>query len=97
MPTYTSGKTLALVLFKLLAAILKSLTPNSSHPQIIEDNSPLKQVLEILPEMVENIYMMWVLSKGYRSDETMVPLLARVSWALCNKLEHVLDLHKLFE
>ena len=65
--------------------------------QVIEDDSTLPQVIEILPEMVESIYMMWVLSKGYRSDETMVPLLARISWALNHKLEKILDVYTLFE
>lgn len=51
----------------------------------------------MLPEMVESIYMMWVLSKGYRNDETMIPLLGRISWALCDKLERFLNVHKLFE
>ncbi|XP_075981627.1 dynein heavy chain at 89D [Anticarsia gemmatalis] len=64
---------------------------------VIEDDSPLHQVIEILPELVESIYMMWVLSKGYRSDETMVPLMSRISWALCNKLEKFLNVHKLFD
>ncbi|PZC71734.1 hypothetical protein B5X24_HaOG212562 [Helicoverpa armigera] len=64
---------------------------------VIEDESSLVQVLEILPELVESIYMMWVLSKGYRTDDTMVPLLARISWALSDKLENILNVHKLFD
>ncbi|XP_026741363.1 dynein heavy chain 10, axonemal [Trichoplusia ni] len=64
---------------------------------VIEDDSSLPQVLEILPELVESIYMMWVLSKGYRSDETMVPLLARISWALSYKIENILAVHTLFD
>ncbi|KAF9424732.1 hypothetical protein HW555_000033, partial [Spodoptera exigua] len=64
---------------------------------VIEDESTLPQVLEILPELMESIYMMWVLSKGYRTDETMVPLLSRISWALSDKLENILNVHKLFD
>jgi hypothetical protein len=73
------------------------ITINIYLQQVIEDSSPLQYVIEMLPELVESIYMMWVLSKGYRTDETMVPLLSRISWALCDKLERFLDLHKLFE
>ncbi|KAF9819085.1 hypothetical protein SFRURICE_000750 [Spodoptera frugiperda] len=64
---------------------------------VIEDDSSLPQVIEILPELVESIYMMWVLSKGYRTDDTMVPLLSRISWALGDKLENILNVHKLFD
>ncbi|XP_028025407.1 dynein heavy chain 10, axonemal [Bombyx mandarina] len=75
---------------KFLSTLLRFFT-------VIEDESPLQQVVETLPEMVESIYMMWVLSKGYKADETMVPLLSRISWALCDKLERFLDVHKLFD
>ncbi|KOB63658.1 putative ciliary dynein heavy chain, partial [Operophtera brumata] len=70
---------------------------DSTYLEVIEDDSPLQLVIDMLPELVESLYMMWVLSKGYRTDETMIPLLSRISWALCDKVERFLNVHKLFD
>ncbi|XP_045502201.1 dynein axonemal heavy chain 10 [Colias croceus] len=83
--------------YNLAGDNLKFLSTLMRFFTVIEDDSPLQQVIDILPELVESIYMMWVLSKGYRTDETMVPLMARISWALCDKLERFLNVHKLFD
>ncbi|KAJ0174233.1 hypothetical protein K1T71_010379 [Dendrolimus kikuchii] len=83
--------------FNLAGDNLKFLSTLMCFFTVIEDNTLLDQVIEILPELVQSIYMMWVLSKGYRTDETMVPLLSRISWALCDKLERFLNVHKLFD
>ncbi|XP_041985040.1 dynein axonemal heavy chain 10 [Aricia agestis] len=83
--------------YNLAGDNLKFLSTLMRFFRVIEDDSPLQHVLDMLPEMVESIYMMWVLSKGYRTDDTMVPLLARISWALCDKMERFLDVYKLFD
>ncbi|KAM3960300.1 LOW QUALITY PROTEIN: dynein heavy chain at 89D [Aphomia sociella] len=83
--------------YNLAGDNLKFLSTLMRFFTVIEDDSPLQQVIELLPELVESIYMMWVLSKGYRTDSTMVPLLSRISWALCDKLERFLDVYKLFD
>ncbi|VVD00165.1 unnamed protein product [Leptidea sinapis] len=83
--------------YNLAGDNLKFLSTLMRFFTMIEDDSPLQNVIQMLPELVESIYMMWVLSKGYRTDETMVPLMARISWALCDKLERFLNVHKLFD
>ncbi|XP_063540762.1 dynein axonemal heavy chain 10 [Cydia strobilella] len=83
--------------YNLAGDNLKFLSTLMRFFNVIEDDSPLTQVIEMLPELVESIYMMWVLSKGYRDDDTMVPLLSRISWALSDKLERFLNVHKLFD
>ncbi|CAK1584360.1 unnamed protein product [Parnassius mnemosyne] len=83
--------------YNLAGDNLKFLSTLLRFFNVIEDDSPLQQVIDIMPELMESIFMVWVLSKGYRTDETMVPLMARISWALCNKLERFLNVHKLFD
>ncbi|KAL4712607.1 hypothetical protein ACJJTC_007202 [Scirpophaga incertulas] len=83
--------------YNLAGDNLKFLSTLMRFFTIIEDDSPLNQVIAALPELMENIYMVWVLSKGYRTDETMVPLLSRISWALCDKLERFLNVYTLFD
>nr|XP_034835442.1 dynein heavy chain 10, axonemal [Maniola hyperantus] len=83
--------------YNLAGDNLKFLSTLMRFFTVLEDDSPLQQVIDMLPELVESIYMMWVLSKGYRTDETMIPLLGRISWALCDKLERFLNVHKLFD
>ncbi|XP_049877279.1 dynein axonemal heavy chain 10 [Pectinophora gossypiella] len=99
--TYFEGfqhyKEILIEQYNLAGDNLKFLSTLTRFFVVIEDDSPLQQVIEVLPELVESIYMVWVLSKGYRTDETMVPLLSRISWALCDKLEKVLNVHKLFD
>ncbi|XP_059059014.1 dynein axonemal heavy chain 10 [Achroia grisella] len=97
MEGFKRHKEMLLEQYNLAGDNLKFLSTLMRFFTVIEDESPLQQVIEILPELVESIYMMWVLSKGYRTDETMVPLLSRISWALCDKLERFLNVHKLFD
>ncbi|KAJ2948630.1 hypothetical protein O0L34_g7885 [Tuta absoluta] len=99
--TYFEGfqhyKEILIEQYNLAGDNLKFLSTLTRFFKVIESDSPLPSVIEILPELVESIYMVWVLSKGYRTDETMIPLLARISWALCDKIERFLNIYKLFD
>ncbi|KPJ04007.1 Dynein heavy chain 10, axonemal [Papilio xuthus] len=95
--SFTNYKERLLEQYNLAGDNLKFLSTLLRFFNIIEDDSPLKQVIEVMPELMESIFMVWVLSKGYRTDETMVPLMLRISWGLSNKLERFLNVHKLFD
>ncbi|XP_017781324.1 PREDICTED: dynein heavy chain 10, axonemal [Nicrophorus vespilloides] len=49
-----------------------------------------------IPNLYEGLHMIWVLSRHYCQDEQMVPLLERISWALCEKSRIALDNTVLF-
>lgn len=54
------------------------------------------KVKDLLPSLFDGLHMIWVLSRHYGSDETMVPLLERIAWCLCDKTVNLLDNEKLF-
>ncbi|XP_068620608.1 LOW QUALITY PROTEIN: dynein axonemal heavy chain 10 [Battus philenor] len=97
MKSFINYKERLMEQYNLAGDNLKFLSTLLRFFNVIEDESPLQQVLEIMPELMESIFMVWVLSKGYRADETMVPLMSRISWGLSNKLERFLNVHKLFD
>lgn len=51
---------------------------------------------EAIPHLYDGLQLMWVLSNNYCIDETMVPLLERVSYVLCEKSRAALDNSTLF-
>lgn len=69
---------------KFLSVVLR-------HFKIVEFCTNFKKVEDCLESLMEGFHMIWILSKYYCIDETMVPLLERVAWCLCNKTTTALD------
>lgn len=56
----------------------------------------LKKVKDTLPNLMDGLHMVWVLSRFYSTDEHMVPLMERIAWCLCQKVALILDNEKIF-
>ncbi|KAF2892470.1 hypothetical protein ILUMI_13689 [Ignelater luminosus] len=55
-----------------------------------------QKVNECLPNLMDGLHMIWVLSRFYCTDEQMIPLLERIAWCLCEKVMIALDSERLF-
>ena len=48
--------------------------------------APLTTVLEALPSLLNGLRMVWVISRGYTTDEAMLPLLKRIATELADRV-----------
>lgn len=53
-------------------------------------------VTKYLPKLMNGLHMIWVLSRSYSTDETMVPLCERIAWTLRYKVTILLNVKNLF-
>lgn len=60
------------------------------------NSTEFEEVTECLPQLMDGLHMVWVLSRFYCTDEQMVPLLERVAWCLCEKVITALNNEILF-
>ena len=42
-------------------------------------------VLDTLPNLMNSLRMVWVISRHYNTDDRMVPLMERIAWELCQR------------
>ncbi|XP_043967273.1 dynein axonemal heavy chain 10 [Gambusia affinis] len=43
-------------------------------------------ILETIPDLMESLQIMWMISLHYNSNERMVPLMERIAWQLCEQV-----------
>uniref|UniRef100_A0A3Q1G9E8 Dynein axonemal heavy chain 10 n=1 Tax=Acanthochromis polyacanthus TaxID=80966 RepID=A0A3Q1G9E8_9TELE len=54
-------------------------------------------ILETIPDLMESLQIMWMISCHYNTNERMVPLMERIAWQLCERVAQVIDVHTLFD
>ncbi|KAL0979348.1 hypothetical protein UPYG_G00183960 [Umbra pygmaea] len=54
-------------------------------------------ILDTIPEMMNGLRMVWIISSHYNKDERMVPLMERIAWELSERVARVVDVHMLFK
>ena len=54
-------------------------------------------VLDTLPNMMNSLRMVWVISRHYNTDERMVPLMERIAWELCQRAITVVNQKVIFK
>lgn len=64
--------------------------------QNITETAAFDVVTGHIPNLMNGLHMIWVLSSFYCNDETMVPLCERIAWTLRYKVEVILDVKSLF-
>ena len=54
-------------------------------------------VLDTLPNMMNSLRMVWVISRHYNTDERMASLMERVAWELCRRATSVVNQRVIFK
>uniref|UniRef100_A0A3P8UAE7 Dynein axonemal heavy chain 10 n=1 Tax=Amphiprion percula TaxID=161767 RepID=A0A3P8UAE7_AMPPE len=54
-------------------------------------------ILETIPDLMESLQIVWMISCHYNTNERMVPLMERIAWQLCERVAQVIDVHTLFK
>lgn len=50
-------------------------------------------MLDTIPQMMETLQIVWMISPYYNSDERMMPLMERIAWQLCERVAQGIDVH----
>ncbi|XP_066511362.1 dynein axonemal heavy chain 10-like isoform X1 [Hoplias malabaricus] len=53
-------------------------------------------VLDTIPQMMNGLRMVWIISSHYNTDERMVPLMERIAWELAERVARVVNIHVIF-
>ncbi|XP_056647538.1 dynein axonemal heavy chain 10 [Diorhabda sublineata] len=74
---------------KFLSTILRFL-------KLITHSNDFRKMTESIPELMEGLQLIWVLSGYYNTDEVMVPFMERIVWCLLEKVRNTLNNEMLF-
>ncbi|XP_009299843.1 dynein axonemal heavy chain 10 [Danio rerio] len=73
------------------------LTTVERHFRNLVTGVDFKVVLETIPELINGLRMIWILSRCYNTDERMEALMERIAWELSERVARVVDVHVLFK
>ncbi|KFP31699.1 Dynein heavy chain 10, axonemal, partial [Colius striatus] len=54
-------------------------------------------VLDTIPQLMDALRLVWIMSRHYNKDERMVPLMERIAWEISARVHKAVDLHVLFK
>lgn len=66
------------------------------HMDIITNCNDFDKITECLPDLMERLQLIWILSRYYSTDEVMVPFMERIIWCLREKVKRELNNEFLF-
>lgn len=64
--------------------------------QVISDSYDFRKITDCVPDLIDGLHLIWVLSRYYNTDEVMVPFMERIVWCLLEKVRKVLDSQYIF-
>ncbi|XP_076363131.1 dynein heavy chain at 89D isoform X2 [Tachypleus tridentatus] len=76
---------------------VKFLATLEHHLKILNPKVSLASAHEGIPNLINALKMVWMLSKHFNTDERMVPLMERISLCLCDKVYNVVNVRVLFQ
>ena len=56
----------------------------------------LLQIIDTLPSMMNALRMVWVISRHYKEDHRMEPLMVRIAWEIANKISALINVRTIF-
>ncbi|KAM4746443.1 dynein axonemal heavy chain 10 [Anableps anableps] len=59
--------------------------------------SNFAMILETIPDLMESLQIMWMISLYYNSKERMVPLMERITWQLCERVAQGVLVNAIFK
>jgi dynein heavy chain len=74
---------------------VKFLTTLERHFKNITHGS-LLQIVDTLPSLMSALRMVWVISRHYKEDHRMEPLMARIAWEIANTVSGMVHVRSLF-
>ncbi|KAF7265371.1 hypothetical protein GWI33_021219 [Rhynchophorus ferrugineus] len=75
---------------------VKFLSTIKRHLKVVSESPDFLKVKDCIPDLIEGLHLIWVLSRYYNSDEVMVPFMERIVWCLLEKVRGALDSNYIF-
>ncbi|NXT69782.1 DYH10 protein, partial [Chaetops frenatus] len=75
----------------------KFLSTLERHLKNLSTGSGVDVISNTIPSLLNALRMVWVMSRHYNKDESMVPFLERISWEISERVRKVVDLQTLFK
>ncbi|XP_050294970.1 dynein axonemal heavy chain 10 [Anthonomus grandis grandis] len=75
---------------------VKFLSTIKRHLKVITNSYDFRKVKDCIPDLIEGLHLIWVLSRYYNTDEVMVPFMERIVWCLLEKVRKILDSRYIF-
>ncbi|NWZ50810.1 DYH10 protein, partial [Haliaeetus albicilla] len=76
---------------------VKFLSTLERHLKNLTYGTGFNVVLDTIPSLMNALRMVWLISRHYNKDESMVPLMERIAWEISTRVYKVVDLHTLFK
>ncbi|KAK9522770.1 hypothetical protein VZT92_019216 [Zoarces viviparus] len=76
---------------------LRFLSTMERHFMNLGTVANLNALLETIPDLMSSLQIVWMISCHYNTNESMVPLMKRIAWQLCQRVTQVIDVHTLFK
>nr|XP_033194235.1 dynein heavy chain 10, axonemal-like [Bombus vancouverensis nearcticus] len=67
------------------------------HFKLMTESDCFKTISQAIPQLMEGMRMIWILSSYYSCEEKMVGLMERISWQLCQTVIKHLSIKDLFK
>ncbi|KAJ8924399.1 hypothetical protein NQ315_007195, partial [Exocentrus adspersus] len=75
---------------------VKFLSTIKRHLKTISYSTDFRKVIDTIPSLIDGLYLIWVLSRYYNTDEVMVPFMEKIAWCLLDKVRKCLNNDMLF-
>ncbi|KAM3610556.1 uncharacterized protein V6R79_005609 [Siganus canaliculatus] len=76
---------------------LRFLSTLKKHFQILVSGEDFNAIRSTIPSMMDSLQIVWMMSCYYNTNEKMVPLMERIAWQLCERVDQAIDVHTLFK
>ncbi|XP_044053526.1 dynein axonemal heavy chain 10 isoform X1 [Siniperca chuatsi] len=76
---------------------LRFLSTLERHFMNLATGADFGVILETIPPLMNSLQIVWIISCHYNTNERMVPLMERIAWQLCERVDQVIDVHTLFK
>uniref|UniRef100_A0A8C5JCI3 Dynein-1, subspecies f n=1 Tax=Junco hyemalis TaxID=40217 RepID=A0A8C5JCI3_JUNHY len=75
----------------------KFLSTLERHLKNLSSGTGVDVISHVIPSLLNALRLVWIMSRHYNKDATMVPLLQRISWDISQRVCRVVDLQTLFK
>uniref|UniRef100_UPI0037E7F8F2 dynein axonemal heavy chain 10 n=1 Tax=Semicossyphus pulcher TaxID=241346 RepID=UPI0037E7F8F2 len=76
---------------------MKFLNTLERHFMNLASGANFSLILETIPDLMQSLQIVWLISCHFNTNERMVPLMERIAWQLCERVDQTIDVHTLFK
>ncbi|CAJ1068269.1 LOW QUALITY PROTEIN: dynein heavy chain 10%2C axonemal [Xyrichtys novacula] len=67
------------------------------HFMNLASGASFSMILETIPDLMESLQIVWMMSIHYTKNERMVPLMERIAWQLCDRVDRAISFQTLLK